>query len=102
MDKLSLKIATYFLILALCIETIAFVSFHTSLVKLRIDEETNTLLNQGNKYRNIIEKFIHTGNESRAFKIITLMESHSDSDTTMVITDTSGKLYPLQILLQKV
>ncbi|EMA6343879.1 HAMP domain-containing histidine kinase [Bacillus cytotoxicus] len=92
MNKLSLKIGTYFLILALCIETIAFVSFHTSLAKLRIDEETNTLLNQGNKYRNIIEKFINTGNESRAFKIITLMESHSDSDTTMVITDTNGKI----------
>lgn len=50
MSKLSLKIGTYFLILALCIETIAFVSFYKSLSKMRIVEETDALLEKGNRY----------------------------------------------------
>ena len=50
MSKLSLKIGIYFLILALCIETIAFVSFYKSLSKMRIVEETDALLEKGNRY----------------------------------------------------
>ena len=55
MSKLSLKVGTYFLILALCIETIAFVSFYKSLSKMRVEEETIALLEKGNRYRNTIE-----------------------------------------------
>ncbi len=54
MSKLSLKIGTYFLILALCIETIAFVSFYKSISKMRITEETGALLEKGNRYRDKI------------------------------------------------
>lgn len=54
MSKLSLKIGTYFLILALCIETIAFVSFYKSISKMRIEEETLALLEKGNRYSNKI------------------------------------------------
>ena len=46
MSKLSLKVGTYFLILALCIETIAFVSFYKSLSKMRIEEETVALIRE--------------------------------------------------------
>ncbi|KEK23311.1 HAMP domain-containing sensor histidine kinase [Bacillus gaemokensis] len=88
MNKLSLKIGTYFLILALCIETIAFVSFHTSLAKMRIDEETNALLEKGNRYRDRIENRYGP----RAFERAITAESHSTSDTTLVITDTNGQI----------
>ncbi|MEC4630555.1 two-component sensor histidine kinase, partial [Bacillus safensis] len=56
MSKLSLKIGTYFLILALCIETIAFVSFYKSISKMRIEEETLALLEKGNRYSNKITR----------------------------------------------
>lgn len=56
MSKLSLKIGTYFLILALCIETIAFVSFYKSISNMRIEEETLALLEKGNRYSNEITK----------------------------------------------
>lgn len=56
MSKLSLKVGTYFLILALCIEAIAFVSFYKSLSKMRVEEETLALLEKGNRYRNTIEQ----------------------------------------------
>lgn len=88
MNKLSLKIGTYFLILSLCIETIAFVSFYTSLTKMRIDEETTALLEKGNRYRNFIERRYGP----RAFEHATAMESHSNSDTKLVITDVNGKI----------
>ncbi|MBO1579930.1 cell wall metabolism sensor histidine kinase WalK [Bacillus sp. XF8] len=88
MSKLSLKVGTYFLILALCIETIAFVSFHTSLAKMRIDEETTALLDKGNRYRDRIENRYGP----RAFERATTAESHSNSDTKLVITDSNGQI----------
>ncbi|PED07512.1 HAMP domain-containing sensor histidine kinase [Bacillus pseudomycoides] len=88
MNKLSLKIGTYILILALCIETIAFVSFYKSLTKMRIDEETTALLDKGNRYRNFIERRYGP----RAFEHATAMESHSNSNTKIVITDTNGQI----------
>ena len=56
MSKLSLKVGTYFLILALCIETIAFVSFYKNLSNIRIEEETLALLEKGNRYSKMIQK----------------------------------------------
>lgn len=88
MNKLSLKIGTYFLILALCIETIAFVSLYTSLTKMRIDEETTALLEKSNRYRSFIEKRYGP----QALEHATAIESHSDSDTKLVITDSNGKV----------
>ncbi|MBC6973986.1 HAMP domain-containing histidine kinase [Bacillus sp. Xin] len=88
MNKLSLKVGTYFLILALCIETIAFVSFYTSLSNMRIEEEKSALLEKGKRY----SKFISRRYGPRAFEHATAMESHSISDTKLVITDTNGQI----------
>ncbi|PEP65087.1 HAMP domain-containing sensor histidine kinase [Bacillus pseudomycoides] len=88
MNKLSLKIGTYFLILALCIETIAFVSCHTSLANMRIEEEKSALLEKGKRYSN----FISRRYGPRAFEHAAAMESHSNSDTKLVITDTNGQI----------
>ena len=88
MNKLSLKVGTYFLILALCIETIAFVSFYTSLSNMRIEEEKAALLEKGKRY----SKFISRRYGPRAFEHVAAMESHSISDTKLVITDTNGKI----------
>ncbi|WP_459502531.1 sensor histidine kinase [Bacillus sp. C1] len=88
MNKLSLKIGTYFLILALCIETIAFVSFHTSLTNMRVEEEKEALLEKGKRY----SKFISRRYSTRALEHAAAMESHSDSDTKLVITDTNGNV----------
>ncbi|MFJ8531297.1 sensor histidine kinase [Bacillus sp. NPDC094106] len=92
MNKLSLKIGTYFLILALCIEAIAFISCHRSLTNMRIAEETNALLDKGNRYRNVIEKSMKKGHAPRVIEYVAEIESHSNSDTTLVITDTNGKI----------
>ncbi|MGE6366437.1 HAMP domain-containing sensor histidine kinase [Bacillus paramycoides] len=115
MSKLSLKIGTYFLILALCIETIAFVSFYKSLSKMRVEEETLSLLEKGNRYRDTIErrakwskygkyterkKYAERLNrpEPPAFAIEhaaeDLMETEAltNSEIVIVITDSNGKI----------
>ncbi|PFA18683.1 two-component sensor histidine kinase [Bacillus cereus] len=88
MNKLSFKIGTYFLILALCIEAIAFLSFHASLSNMRIEEEKTALLEKGKRYSNFIARRYN----SRALEHAAAMESHSDSDTQLVITDTNGQI----------
>ncbi|MDR4170742.1 sensor histidine kinase [Bacillus cereus] len=112
MSKLSLKVGTYFLILALCIETIAFVSFYKSLSKMRVEEETAALLEKGNRYRTTIEnraKWSKYGKYAERKKhderlnrpeftienaAENLMETEalSNSDIIIVITDSNGKI----------
>ncbi|PEK26954.1 sensor histidine kinase [Bacillus wiedmannii] len=118
MSKLSLKVGTYFLILALCIETIAFVSFYKSISTMRIEEETLALLEKGNRYSKIIKKRAkwdvyskekklmesaeHSKRPKRAmypeFDINTaaehLVESEliANSDIAIIITDNNGKI----------
>ena len=85
MSKLSLKIGTYFLILALCIETIAFVSFYKSISKMRIEEETLALLEKGNRYSNKITQRAkwsafakrNTANVLNTIKILTVLYTQS-------------------------
>ncbi|MFV1458042.1 two-component sensor histidine kinase, partial [Bacillus mycoides] len=118
MSKLSLKIGTYFLILALCIETIAFVSFYKSISTMRVKEETDALLEKGNRYSNKItkrakwdaiakekkhvERTEYNKNPNRpvypAFDIVDeaehLVESEliANSDIAIIITDNNGKI----------
>ncbi|WP_144492516.1 MULTISPECIES: HAMP domain-containing sensor histidine kinase [Bacillus cereus group] len=114
MSKLSLKIGTYFLILALCIETIAFVSFYKSISKMRVEEETLALLEKGNRYRSKIEKRAKWNEYSKqqpqqyndrhkrpVYQDFTiehaaeeLIESEliANSDITIIITDNNGKI----------
>ena len=118
MSKLSLKVGTYFLILALCIETIAFVSFYKNLSNIRIEEETLALLEKGNRYskmiknrakwgayskeRQLTESAEHSKRPKRAvypeFDINTeaehLVESEliANSDIAIIITDNNGKI----------
>lgn len=118
MSKLSLKVGTYFLILALCIETIAFVSFYKNLSNIRIEEETLALLEKGNRYskmiknrakwgayskeRKLTESAEHSKLPKRAvypeFDINTeaehLVESEliANSDIAIIITDNNGKI----------
>ncbi|MGG0259591.1 HAMP domain-containing sensor histidine kinase [Bacillus mycoides] len=118
MSKLSLKVGTYFLILALCIETIAFVSFYKNLSNIRIEEETLALLEKGNRYskmiknrakwgayskeRKLTESAEHSKRPKRAvypeFDINTeaehLVESEliANSDIAIIITDNNGKI----------
>lgn len=86
MNTLSIKLGTYFLLLALCIESVLFVSFHTTLAQMRVDEETTALLEKGNWYCNIIEKRYREG----IFGRVAAMESNSPSHTKLVITDPTG------------
>ncbi|MGG2016796.1 ATP-binding protein [Bacillus sp. S10(2024)] len=88
MNKLSIKLGTYFLLLALCIESVLFVSFHTTLAQMRVDEETTALLEKGTWYRNIIEKRYR----ERIFERVVAMESNSPSHTKLVITDATGHI----------
>ena len=118
MSKLSLKIGTYFLILALCIETIAFVSFYKSISTMRIEEETLALLEKGNRYSNKItrrskwsahaqektniERAEYNKNPNRpiypefdiadAAEHLVESESIANSDIAIIITDNNGKI----------
>ncbi|EOO14153.1 MULTISPECIES: sensor histidine kinase [Bacillus] len=112
MSKLSLKVGTYFLILALCIETIAFVSFYKSLSKMRVEEETVALLEKGNRYRDKIvnrakwnEHSKQTPNTERpkrpwyqeftiehAAEELIGSELIANTDITIIITDNNGKI----------
>ncbi|MBJ7995681.1 sensor histidine kinase [Bacillus mycoides] len=118
MSKLSLKVGTYFLILALCIETISFVSFYKNLSNIRIEEETLALLEKGNRYSKMIknrakwgayskekkltESAEHSKRPKRAvypeFDINTaaehLVESEliANSDIAIIITDNNSKI----------
>ncbi|MGG2093793.1 HAMP domain-containing sensor histidine kinase [Bacillus sp. S13(2024)] len=88
MNKLSIKLGTYFLLLSLCIESVLFVSFHTTLAQMRVNEETTALLAKGNWYRDIIEKRY----SERAVERATMMESNSPSHTKLVITNAAGNI----------
>lgn len=112
MSKLSLKIGTYFLILALCIETIAFVSFYKSISKMRITEETGALLEKGNRYRDKIVNRAKWNEYSKqkpnterpkrpwyqeftiehAAEELIGSELIANTDTTIIITDKNGKI----------
>lgn len=87
MNKLSLKLGTCFLLLALCIETIAFLSIHTTLSQMRIEEETTALLTKGNWYRDVIEQRY----DKQTIEHIIMMESNS-TDTKLVITSATGEI----------
>ncbi|MFB6585737.1 ATP-binding protein [Bacillus thuringiensis] len=112
MSKLSLKIGTYFLILALCIETIAFVSFYKSISTMRVKEETDALLEKGNRYRDKIvnrarwnehskqQQYIERPKHPR-YQDFTIEHAAEDligselianTDITIVITDNNGKI----------
>ncbi|HDX9578250.1 TPA: HAMP domain-containing histidine kinase [Bacillus pseudomycoides] len=86
MNKLSIKLGIYFLLLALCIESVLFVTFHTTLAQMRVNEETTALLEKGNWYCNMIEKRYREG----IFERVAVMESNSPSHTKLVITDATG------------
>lgn len=112
MSKLSLKIGTYFLILALCIETIAFVSFYKSISTMRIEEETLALLEKGNRYSKMLKKRAEWNERTKhqqyterpkryGYQEFTiehaaegLIESEliANSDITIIITDNDGKI----------
>ncbi|WP_439874985.1 HAMP domain-containing sensor histidine kinase [Bacillus mycoides] len=112
MSKLSLKIGTYFLILALCIETIAFVSFYKSLSKMRVEEETVALLEKGNRYRDKIVNRAKWNEHSKqnpnterpkrpwyqeftiehAAEELIGSELIANTDITIIITDNNGKI----------
>ncbi|PEJ04087.1 sensor histidine kinase [Bacillus wiedmannii] len=131
MSKLSLKIGTYFLILALCIETIAFVSFYKSISTMRIEEETLALLEKGNRYSKKItsrtkwnaiakekqhpERAEYNKNPNRpmypdfdiADAAAHLVESEliANSDIAIILTDNNGKIIstsePVTKVMQK-
>ncbi|GAB6561575.1 HAMP domain-containing sensor histidine kinase [Bacillus mobilis] len=112
MSKLSLKIGTYFLILALCIETIAFVSFYKSISTMRIEEETLALLEKGNRYSKTLKKRAEWNERAKqqpyterpkryGYQEFTiehaaegLIESEliANSDISIIITDNEGKI----------
>ncbi|WP_377866909.1 sensor histidine kinase [Bacillus sp. R86525] len=112
MSKLSLKVGTYFLILALCIETIAFVSFYKSLSKMRVEEETVALLEKGNRYRDKIVNRAKWNEHSKqnpdterpkrpwypeftiehAAEELIGSELIANTDITIIITDNNGKI----------
>ncbi len=121
MSKLSLKIGTYFLILALCIETIAFVSFYKSISTMRIEEETLALLEKGNRYSKMLKKRAEWNERTKhqqyterpkryGYQEFTiehaaegLIESEliANSDITIIITDNDGKIISNSELVTK-
>lgn len=86
MKKLSVKLGILFFLIIFGLMTFIFFFLHEGIVDSRIDEELNTLQARGNSHRAILEKQY----DDETINHVVLMESESETD--VVITDTTGKV----------
>ncbi|HAQ08229.1 MAG TPA: two-component sensor histidine kinase [Bacillus bacterium] len=86
MDRISLKIGTFFFITILLVEGILFYYLHSSIIHSRIDEELSSLQTRGNNHRDILE----TSYLEDTIHHIVSMESRTD--TQVLIMDKYGDI----------
>lgn len=86
MDRISLKIGTFFFITILLVEGILFYYLHSSIISSRIDEELSSLQTRGNNHRDILE----TSYDEDTIHHIISMESRTD--THVLIMDKYGEV----------
>ncbi|MBM7650487.1 signal transduction histidine kinase [Bacillus ectoiniformans] len=81
MNKISTKLAMYFLLAVLIMESLLMVYLYNSMIDSRIQDEFQAILSRGNSHRDVLEDSFTKGTLSH----IALMESKTD--TEVVITD---------------
>lgn len=86
MNKISIKLATYFIVTVLIMESMLMLYLHQTIVHTRIDEEISQLVSKGSDHRDVLEK----NYSDDTMRHIVLMES--DSKRRVVITDKEFNL----------
>lgn len=86
MNKISIKLATYFIVTVLIMESMLMLYLHQTIVHTRIDEEISQLVSKGSNHRDALEE----NNSDDTMHHIVLMES--DSKRRVVITDKEFNL----------
>lgn len=84
MNKVSIKLAAYFFISVLIMETILMFYLHQNIIHTRVDEEYSRLLASGSNHRDVLED----NYSDMTLTHIALMET--DGEREVVITDSKG------------
>ncbi|WP_338657067.1 ATP-binding protein (plasmid) [Sporosarcina psychrophila] len=80
MNRISKKLAAYFIISFLVLETVLMMYLHQNIVHTRVDEEYSRLLTSGSNHRNILKD--HYSDETISH--IVLMEAEGDSGVVII------------------
>ena len=86
LNKISKKLAAYFIISFLVLETILMMYLHQNIIHTRVDEEYSRLLATGSNHRNVLIDYY----SDETVTHIILMES--EGDRGVVITGKNGKI----------
>lgn len=86
MHKISTKLAAYFIVSFLVLETLLMVYLHQNIIHARVDEEYSRLLGSGSNHRNVLED--HYSEETITH--IVLMEAGKDRE--VIITGLNNEI----------
>lgn len=86
MNKISTKLAAYFIVSFLVLETVLMMYLHQNIIHTRVDEEYSRLLASGANHRNVLKD--HYSDETITH--IILMEA--EGDRGVIITEKNGKV----------
>ncbi|WP_019414275.1 HAMP domain-containing sensor histidine kinase [Paenisporosarcina sp. TG20] len=86
MNKISIKLASYFIVTVLIMESLLMLYLHQTIVHSRIDEEFSQLVLKGSNHRDVLEDNF----SDDTMRHIVLMEN--DSDRQVAITDEEFNL----------
>lgn len=84
--KISTKLAAYFIIAFLVLETMLMVYLHQNIIHARVDEEYTRLLASGSNHRDVLEDYFSDDTIAH----IVLMEAGSDRE--VMITEMNGEI----------
>jgi len=103
MNKISIKLATYFIITVLIMEGLLMLYLHQNIVHTRIDEEFSQLLSVGSNHRDVLED----NYSEKTMNQILLMESGSNRETVIIdsefnlLMSTDNRDLPIETLLSE-
>ena len=86
MNKISIKLATYFIVTVLIMESLLMLYLHQTIVHTRIDEEFTQLVSKGSNHRDVLED----NYSDDTMRHIVLMED--DNERQVAITDEKFNL----------
>lgn len=86
MNKISTKLAAYFIVSFLVLEAVLMIYLHQNIVHSRVEEEYSRLLSSGSNHRNVLEG--HYSPDTMTH--IALMEA--EGDRKVIITGKSGEV----------
>ncbi|MDN4607918.1 sensor histidine kinase [Sporosarcina highlanderae] len=86
MNKISKKLAAYFIISFLVLETVLMMYLHQNIVHTRVDEEYTRIITSGSNHRNVLQDHY----SAETITHIVLMEAEGDSG--VIITGKNGEV----------